>query len=93
MRTAEADYRSLQKVLDLMESKAEPVLAGIAWANLTLVRNGFQGTDAEWAEFLNHLAFPDHYPNLQEKFLIPLKEHQAYQSLTKVLAQIFDLGE
>jgi hypothetical protein len=92
MRNDPVSVKYILERMDVPLSVPGPNHYGVLWANLTILHNNFQGTDEEWTQFLDHLAFPDHYPNMQQRFLTPLNEVDAYKRLIKSLDEAYQLA-
>lgn len=81
----------IQEAQSIAESAgtATPHQLGRIAANLLIVKNGFQGTDEQWEGFLNHVKYPDDYPDLREHFTLPIAYKAGYAELMAAVEEVY----
>ena len=82
------ELQEAQSVIDAV-GKADPHQTGRIAANLIIVKNGFQGTNEEWEDFLNHVKYPDDYPDLREHFTVPIAHKAGYAELMAAVEEVY----
>lgn len=87
--------KELQEAQDIIDAvgKADPHQTGRIAANLILVKNGFQGTEEQWEEFLNHVKYPEDYPNLEDLFPVDMGGKYGYKELMTAVEEVYQQSE
>lgn len=86
------ELQEAQSVIDAV-GKADPHQTGLIAANLIIVKNGFQGTNEEWEYFLNHVKYPEDYPNLEHLFSGSLAVKAGYNELMAAVEEVYQQSE
>ena len=86
------ELQEAQSIIDAV-GKADPHQTGRITTNLIIVKNGFQGTDEQWEEFLNHVKYPDDYPNLEDLFRVDVDVKSGYKELMAAVEEVYQQSE
>lgn len=86
------EMQEAQSVIDAV-GKADPHQTGRIAANLIIVKNGFQGANEEWEDFLNHVKYPEDYPNLGHLFPASLAVKAGYEELMSAVEEVYQQSE
>lgn len=86
------ELQEAQSIIDAV-GKADPHQTGRIAANLIIVKNGFQGTEEQWEEFLNHVKYPEDYPNLEHLFPVALAVKAGYKELMTAVEEVYQQSE
>ena len=86
------ELQEAQSIIDAV-GKADPHQTGRIAANLIIVKQGFQGTEEQWEEFLNHVKYPEDYPNLKSLFPLDLNDKAEYKELMAAVEEVYQQSE
>lgn len=84
------ELQEAQSIIDAV-GKADPHQTGRITTNLIIVKNGFQGTEEQWERFLNHVKYPEDYPNLEDLFHVDVKS--GYKELMAAVEEVYQQSE
>lgn len=88
------DALTIVKNIEINPDSVHPLQWGKLWVNLRMLHvTNFEWPDDTWADFLEHVAFPEYKPLPKPIGLADLATHPYYLNLIKTVNDIYEEGD